>query len=76
MLKDFTKDCQRVWAEKTLDGKKQILMSMIEDFAVKGEGKFKVHQLRFTNRVNNARSTAECDQIATNVAMNKDFKVI
>lgn len=68
--------CLEVYNETTLDGKKAKLREIVESFRIKGKQGDIVHQFRFDRRIDNARSKTECDQIATNMILNKDFKVI
>jgi len=76
MLKDMTEMCLEVYNETTLEGKKAKLYEIVESFRIKGQKGDTVHQFRFNRRIDNARSKNELDQIATNIMLNKDFKVI
>lgn len=75
MKKDFIALTQQVWQTKGLNAKKKVMNEMIDSFAVKGVGKFKIHEFRFKHAVDKARSSDEMDQLATNIMLSKDFKV-
>lgn len=75
MKKDFTTTTQKIWNEPTLAKKKKLMLEMIDMFAVKGVGKFKIHSMKFKYAVETAKSGQEIDRIATNVFLSKDDKV-
>ena len=76
MKKDFEEATQKIWATRGLENKRQLLIEMVNSFAVKNEGKFAIHEMRFMNAATSAQSANEIDRIATNIMMGKDMKVI
>ena len=72
-MKNFEKVAQAVWANKSIDVKRTLLLDTIEDFDHKG--KFGQNVMKFQIAVNKANSV-ELDFIASNLALNKDLKVI
>ena len=72
---NFEKDIQKVWEATSIDEAKEILYSMVDNFQVKGTGKFAEHQFRFRQNIENARSLKECQRIATNLLFPSNQKV-
>lgn len=75
MKNDFVEITQKIWNEPTFAKKKKLMLEMIDMFAVKGVGKFKIHSMKFKYAVETAKSGQEIDQIASNVFLSKDHKV-
>lgn len=76
MKKDFISITQKIWETKGIEKKRALMHEMINMFAVKGVGRFKIHESAFKYAVNKAKSSNELDQLASNIMLSKDNKVI
>jgi hypothetical protein len=71
---DFTKSAQLVWASNSQSEKKDILLDMVDNFMYKG--KYNEIADRFIRQIQFAKSNKKLDDMAAQLALNKDMKVI
>lgn len=71
---DFSKTAQRVWATDSIAEKKDILLDMVNHFVYKG--KYDEIANRFIRNIQTAKSKQRLDDMAAQLALNKDMKVI
>ena len=71
---DFSKTAQRVWATDSIAEKKDILLDMVNHFVYKG--KYDEIADRFIRNIQTAKSKQRLDDMAAQLALNKDMKVI
>lgn len=76
MKKDFTSITQQIWNTKGINKKRALMHEMINMFAVKGIGRFKIHESAFKYAVNKARSSDELDVLASNIMLSDGNRVI
>ena len=71
---DFSKTAQRVWATDSIAEKKDILLDMVNHFVYKG--KYDEIANRFIRNIQTAKSKQRLDDMAAQLALNKDMMVI
>lgn len=69
-MNNFSDLAQQVWVTSTLEGKKAILLQMIDQF------KFKAKVDQFKRKVQSITRTSQCDKMASDLALNDTDKVI
>ncbi len=72
---NMQKQIEQVWSSRSVDQAKAILTDMVDNFQVKGTGKFTQYQLRFRMDIEKASSLKQCQQIATNLLWKSSEKV-
>lgn len=71
---DFSKTAQRVWATDSIEEKKDILLDMVNHFVYKG--KYDEIANRFIRNIQTAKSKQRLHDMAAQLSLNKDMKVI
>jgi hypothetical protein len=71
---NMQKQIEQVWRTTSVVEAKSILNDMIDNFQVKGTGKFAQYQLRFRMDVDRASSLKQLQQIATNLLWKSNQK--
>jgi len=71
---NMQKQIEQVWRTTSVVEAKSILNDMIDNFQVKGTGKFTQYQLRFRMDVDRASSLKQLQQIATNLLWKSNQK--
>lgn len=71
---DFSKRAQEVWAADSIADKKDLLLDMVDNFMYKG--KYDEIANRFIRNIQSAKSKKRLDDMAAQLALNKDMKVI
>tara|TARA_X000001316_G_C906881_1_gene23316 strand:+ start:56 stop:277 length:222 start_codon:yes stop_codon:yes gene_type:complete len=73
-LFDFSKRAQEVWATDSIADKKDLLLDMVNNFMYKG--KYDEIANRFIRNIQTAKSKQRLDDMAAQLALNNDMKVI
>ena len=71
---DFSKRAQEVWATDSIADKKDLLLDMVNNFMYKG--KYDQIANRFIRNIQTAKSKQRLDDMAAQLALNNDMKVI
>ena len=71
---DFSKRAQEVWAAESIADKKDLLLDMVNNFMYKG--KYDEIANRFIRNIQTAKSKQRLDDMAAQLALNNDMKVI
>lgn len=71
---DFSKRAQEVWATDSIADKKDLLLDMVNNFMYKG--KYDEIANRFIRNIQTAKSKKRLDDMAAQLALNNDMKVI
>lgn len=71
---DFSKRAQEVWATDSIADKKDLLLDMVNNFMYKG--KYDEIANRFIRNIQTAKSKQRLDDMAAQLALNNDMKVI